>query len=75
MTIAGGLALIIIGAILRYALEWQPTWVDLDVLGTILMIGGAVGLAAGFVMTAMRRRRQAAAQVYEQRYYRDPPSP
>lgn len=75
MTIAGGLALIIFGAILKYAITWEPTWVNLDTLGTILMIGGAVGLVAGIVVTVVRRRNRAAATVYEQRYYRDPPSP
>lgn len=75
MTIAGGLALIILGAILKYAITWDPTWVNLDVLGTILMAGGAVGLVAGIVATALRRRGRSGADVYEQRYYRDPPSP
>ncbi|HEV2345721.1 MAG TPA: hypothetical protein VGS97_16600 [Actinocrinis sp.] len=72
MTIAGGLGLIILGAILRYALTWRATWIDIDKLGAILMIGGAVGLAAGVAMQVVRRRIQARSRAYEQRYHEQP---
>ncbi|GAA1349601.1 hypothetical protein [Streptomyces beijiangensis] len=79
MTAAGGLALMIIGAILRYAITWEPTWINLSILGTILMIGGAAGLVLGLVLTYTRRRRveraQQPQQPYDQRYYQDPPPP
>ncbi len=42
MTIGGSAALIIIGAILRFAVTWSPKNVDLQVIGVILMIGGVV---------------------------------
>jgi len=44
VTIGGSAALIIIGAILRFAVTWTPKNVDLQVIGVILMIGGAAGL-------------------------------
>lgn len=72
VTIAGGLALIIIGAILRYAVTWQASWINIDALGLILMIGGLAGLVAGLAMQAVRRRSRARSRVYEQRYYEEP---
>jgi hypothetical protein len=72
VTIAGGLALMILGAILRYAVTWHATWVNIDTLGAILMIGGAAGLVAGIAMQTFRRRSQARSRVYEQRYYEEP---
>ncbi len=72
MTIAGGLALIILGAILRYAVTWRANWINIDTLGAILMIGGAVGLAAGLLVQYAHRRTQARSRVYEQRYYEEP---
>ncbi|GAA2021745.1 hypothetical protein GCM10009839_18600 [Catenulispora yoronensis] len=73
MTIAGGLALIMIGAILHYAVTWESTWIDVQMVGTILMIGGAIGTLTGIILTTLRRRDRAAAEVHEERYYREPP--
>jgi hypothetical protein len=72
VTIAGGLGLIILGAILRYAVTWRASWIDIDKLGAILMIGGVAGLAVGVAMQVVRRRIQARSRVYEQRYYEEP---
>ncbi len=72
MTIAGGLGLIILGAIMRYAVTWRADWINIDKLGAILMIGGAVGLFAGIAMQILRRRTQARSRAYEQRYYEEP---
>ncbi|MEV0092678.1 hypothetical protein [Streptomyces sp. NPDC050738] len=86
MTAAGGLALMIIGAILKYAITWEPNWINLNILGTILMWGGAAGIVLGVLLTYTRRRRidrvqqaqqqpQQPQQGYDQRYYQDPPPP
>jgi fructose-specific phosphotransferase system IIC component len=72
VTIAGGLGLIILGAILRYAVTWHASWIDIDKLGQILMIGGVAGLVVGIAMQIVRRRIQARSRVYEQRYYEEP---
>lgn len=55
MTIGGSIALIVIGAILRFAINWSSSLVNLRLVGVILMIGGAIGLIIGLVFL-MRRR-------------------
>jgi hypothetical protein len=72
VTIAGGLALIILGAILRYAVTWHANWVNIDTLGAILMIGGAAGLLAGLALQTSKRRNQTRTRVHEQRYHEEP---
>ncbi|RAY12365.1 hypothetical protein DPM19_24755 [Actinomadura craniellae] len=57
MTIGGSLALIIIGAILAYAVEFSISGLDIEVVGVILMIGGLVGLVFGVARLASTRRR------------------
>ena len=73
MTIGGSAALIIIGAILRFAVTWTPKNVDLQVIGVILMIGGVAGLCVAIGLMVMKRRQQTSAQVIEQRRYIEPP--
>ena len=65
--------LVIVGAILRFAITWSGNWIDLQVVGVIFMIGGGVGLIASIVVALMRRRNQRSAQVYEERRYIEPP--
>jgi len=74
MTIGGSIALIIIGAILRFAVTWTPNGIDLQVVGLILIIGGLVGLAISIGFLVARRRRTTSAQVYEERRYTEPPA-
>jgi hypothetical protein len=74
VTIGGSIALIIIGAILRFAVTWTPNGIDLQIVGVILMIGGVVGLAISIGFLVARRRRSSQAQVYEERRYTEPPS-
>jgi hypothetical protein len=73
VTIGGSIALIIIGAILRYAVTWTPNGIDLQIVGLILMIGGVVGLIISLGFILARRRRSSSAQVYEERRYTEPP--
>jgi hypothetical protein len=74
VTIGGSIALIVIGAILRFGITWHPAHVDLQVIGVILMIAGAVGLVIAAAFLAARRRDRASAQVYEERRYTQPPA-
>jgi hypothetical protein len=66
MTIAGGILLIAIGAILTFATNVHVRGVSLDVVGWILMIAGAAGLILSFfqeaIWTERSRRREAAAE-------------
>ncbi len=73
MSIGVSAFLIIAGAILRFAVTWSPDHVNLQVIGVILMISGAVGLIASVVVMIMRRRSARSAQVYEERRYIQPP--
>jgi len=73
VTIGGSIALIIIGAILKFAVTWKPANVDLQIVGVILMIGGGAGLIAAIAFTVSRRRSRMSAEVIEQRRYVEPP--
>jgi hypothetical protein len=65
--------LVIVGAILRFAVSWSGNWIDLQVVGVIFMIGGGIGLIVSVVVALMRRRSQQSAEVYEERRYIEPP--
>jgi hypothetical protein len=74
MTIGGSILLIVVGAILRYAINWSPNYVDVRLVGLILMIAGVVGLIIAVTFLFSRRRRPAPpADVYEERRYAEPP--
>jgi len=73
MTIGGSIALIVIGAILRYGVTWKPKYLDLHAIGVILMVAGVVGLCVSVALLISRRRARAGTQVYEQRRYTEPP--
>jgi uncharacterized membrane protein YedE/YeeE len=73
VTIGGSVALIIIGAILRFAITWTPKYVDIQAMGVILMIGGVVGLGISLTLLFSRRRSQTSTQVTEERRYIEPP--
>ena len=66
--------LILAGAILRFAVTWSPDNINLQVIGVILMIGGAAGLVASVVLMTMRNRSRRSAEVFEQRRYIEPPA-
>ena len=74
MTIGGSIALIVIGAILRFGVTWHPAHVDLQVIGVILMIAGVAGLIISIAFIATRRRGRPSAEVYEERRYTEPPA-
>ena len=73
MTIGGSIALIVIGAILKWGILWHPQNVDLQLIGVILMIAGVAGLFIGITLQLMRRRQRTSAQVFEERRYTQPP--
>ena len=72
MSIGGSIALIVIGAILRFAVTWKPRYVNLEAIGVILMIAGVAGLIVSIALVVSRRRSRASAEVYEQRRYVEP---
>ncbi|MFF3858801.1 hypothetical protein [Streptomyces sp. NPDC002209] len=62
--IGGCIALIVVGATLTFATDWQMESVDLDVVGLIMMAAGAIGLAV--YASVFRRRRTAALPVVDE---------
>jgi hypothetical protein len=66
VTIGGSAALIIIGAILRFAITWTPKYVNIQAMGVILMLGGIVGLGISLTLMMTRRRSQTEDEVTEQ---------
>lgn len=56
MSIGAGIVLFVIGAILAFALNVQLDWINLDLVGYILMAAGVVIVLIGIVLLARRRR-------------------
>lgn len=77
MKTATGLTLIALGAILAFAVNGHPSWLNLQVVGWVIMLTGGTGmLVPSKSYTAVRRRivRKRAGpggpvtEVYERRY-------
>jgi len=73
MTIGGSIALIVAGAILRFAVTWHGKYLDLQAIGVILMVAGVVGLCVAVGLLISRRRARTGTTVYEERRYTEPP--
>ena len=56
MTIGGSLFLIAVGAILRFAVTAELAGIDLQTVGTILMVVGALGFVLGLIFLVPRRQ-------------------
>ena len=70
MTMGTGLFLLAVGAILRYAVNDNIEAINLETVGLILMIVGAVAFVIGAIWAFGRRR--PAEQVVVERDPRDP---
>jgi hypothetical protein len=55
MSLGLGIFLFVVGAILVYALNFEVDWIDLDLVGYILMGAGVVTVILGIILL-MRRR-------------------
>ena len=70
MTIGASIFLIALGAILKYAVNATVSGIEIQTIGLILMIAGAIGLIIGlFLLTQTDRRRPVA---YDDPATRDP---
>lgn len=69
MTIGSSIFLIALGAILAFAVTASVAGIEIQTIGVILMIAGAIGLVVGLFMMTTARRRDAGADdvVYERR--------
>jgi uncharacterized protein DUF6458 len=57
VTIGGSIFLLAVGAILKYAVTAHVAGVDIQVIGVILMIAGALGLVIGLFLEFSDRQR------------------
>jgi uncharacterized membrane protein YbhN (UPF0104 family) len=77
MTFAGSILLIVVGAILRFATHIHVKGLDLQTIGLILIIAGAVGLIIAIWQWAVWSRRSRRDEVLvderpARAYRRDP---
>lgn len=56
MSIGGGIALIVIGAILAFALDFQVAGINIMLIGYILMAAGVVVTIIGIALASRRRQ-------------------
>jgi beta-lactamase regulating signal transducer with metallopeptidase domain len=56
MRIGGSLVLIAVGAVLKWAVTYRTSGVNITTVGDILLVVGIVGLALSLVLLATRRR-------------------
>ncbi|MDQ3384720.1 MAG: DUF6458 family protein [Actinomycetota bacterium] len=69
MGIGVSVFLLAVGAILAFAIDVSADGVNLETVGVILMIAGAIGLLVSLVMTSqMTRRRSGETIVREERF-------
>lgn len=89
--IGAGLFLIGLGAILKYAVTADVSWIRIDIVGVVLMIIGAASLLLGLVVYRNRRQGRTVTQrrvwdersglpeeteyIEERRSYDEPPPP
>jgi len=73
MTIAGGILLIVVGAILTFATNADVQGVNLDTVGWILMIAGAAGLVLAFFQEAIWTERGRRREVADEERRREAP--
>ena len=69
MSLGASLALIAVGAILRYAVTWRSSDIDIPVVGLILMIVGIIGLIVSVIWMFAASRRRAAVTDRRDAYY------
>ncbi|SNT65040.1 hypothetical protein SAMN05421812_119110 [Asanoa hainanensis] len=60
MGIGGSIFLIAVGAIFTFALDVNVGWLDLDVVGWVLMLAGVIGLVLTMWLWQSRKRTTVA---------------
>jgi uncharacterized membrane protein YidH (DUF202 family) len=65
--IGAGLVLIALGAILKYAVTADVSWIRLDVMGVVLIVVGVASLAIGILIYQNRRHGTVVTRrIYEE---------
>ncbi len=62
MSIGTGIVLFVIGAILAFALNIQLDWVNLDLVGYLLMGAGVIVFLVGIILAARKRQSVTTVQ-------------
>lgn len=62
MSIGAGIALFVIGAILAFAVNIEVEWVDLDLIGYILMGAGVLVFIIGIILVVRRRSSESVTR-------------
>lgn len=62
MSIGTGIVLFVIGAILAFAVNVEVEWVNLDLIGYILMGAGFLVFLIGIIMLARKRQSVATSR-------------
>jgi hypothetical protein len=75
MTIGGSLLLIAAGAILKWAVTAQLSWIDIQTAGTVLFVVGLVGLVLSIAYTFWWSQRSRPAASDPTRSMAPPPGP
>jgi hypothetical protein len=73
LTIASSIFVIAVGAILYFATNLHVAHVNVDTVGLILMIAGAVGLVLGFIQQGLAGRSRRQVTIEDRRDPREPP--
>lgn len=73
MKIGASIFLIAVGAILKFAVTATVVGINIQTVGVILIIAGAVGLLIGLFLIANGRRDVVETRVYDET--RPPPPP
>lgn len=63
MRYGGAVALVVVGAILYFAVNVEVQAVDISLIGLILMIAGAIWLVINLIADATTRRRRRVVPV------------
>lgn len=71
MGIGAGIFLIALGAIVAFAIDADLGWLNLNVVGWVLMLAGLAGLLTTLYFWNTRRRTVVAAPVREDRVVAD----
>ncbi|HEY2950184.1 MAG TPA: DUF6458 family protein [Micromonosporaceae bacterium] len=74
MGIGSGIFLMAVGAILAYGVTVEPDWLDLDVVGWVLILAGAT-IVALTIWFWRQRRRHSVRPVVEDAWFVDRPGP
>lgn len=62
MGIGSGIFLVVLGAIITFAFNFEVEWVDLDLIGYLLMAGGAVVFIISLVSVFRKRSTTIKSQ-------------